>query len=80
MFSIDLRIYTICRRLKNAQRNSIKEMFYLESKHLKVACKQNEPPPIKSLICVFHLKMGPGEFHTNVLSLKVQQGIHIMHI
>lgn len=36
-------------------------------------------PPIKSL-CVFHLEMSPGEFHTNVLSLKVQQGIHIMHM
>lgn len=44
MFSIDLRICKICRRLSNAQHNSIKEMFYLESKHLKVACKQNEPP------------------------------------
>lgn len=51
MFSIDLRIYTICRGLKNAQRNSIKEMFYLESKHLKVACKQNEPP-YKKLMCI----------------------------
>lgn len=79
MFSIDLRIYKICRRLSNALHNSIKEMFYLESKHLKVACKQNEPPPIKCL-CVFHLEMGPGESYTNVLSLKVQQGFHIMHI
>lgn len=52
MFSIDLRIYTICRRLKNAQRNSIKEMFYLESKHLKVACKQNEPPFKKLNMCI----------------------------
>lgn len=52
MFSIDLSIYTICRRLKNAQRNSIKEMFYLESKHLKVAGKQNEPPYKKLDMCI----------------------------